>query len=67
MHLNIKKSKSSIMGESARSCMHIPGDLLEHGEDRALTRGLMRLSERVLAQLLGNEPDLRGRGSESKI
>jgi hypothetical protein len=40
--------------------MKEPCALLENSldEDRAITRGLMRLSERSLARILENEPDI---------
>ncbi len=37
--------------------MHAKGENLLD-EDRAITRGLMRLSERSLARILENEPDI---------
>ncbi|UEC41526.1 MAG: hypothetical protein METHSR3v1_2210003 [Methanothrix sp.] len=46
------------MCESSGETSQLPCDLSELGEDRAITRGLMRLSERALASLLENEPDI---------
>jgi len=46
------------MCESSRGASQLPCDLLELGEDRAITRGLMKLSERALAPILENEPDI---------
>jgi hypothetical protein len=46
------------MCESPGGASQLPCDLSEPGEDRAITRGLMRLSERALAPLLENEPDI---------
>ena len=38
--------------------MRFPYDLQDPDEDREITRGLMRLSERALAPLLEKEPDI---------
>lgn len=46
------------MCESLGRIPQLPYDLEEPNEDRAITRGLMRLSERALAPLLENEPDI---------
>jgi len=46
------------MCECSGGASQLPCDLLEPGEDRAITRGLMKLSERALAPLLENEPDI---------
>ncbi len=45
------------MCESLGRTPQLP-DLKEPNEDRAITRGLMKLSERALAPLLENEPDI---------
>jgi len=46
------------MCESLGRIPQLPYDTEEPSEDRAITRGLMRLSERALAPLLENEPDI---------
>ncbi len=46
------------MCESLGRTPQLPYDPKEPSEDRAITRGLMRLSERALAPLLENEPDI---------
>lgn len=46
------------MCESLGRTPQLPYDLKEPSEDRAITRGLMRLSERALAPILENEPDI---------
>ena len=46
------------MCEISGDTSQLPCDLSEPGEDREITRGLMKLSERALAQLLENEPDI---------
>ena len=56
--LNIKNPQVVSMCESSGETSQLPCDLSELGEDRAITRGLMRLSERALASLLENEPDI---------
>jgi hypothetical protein len=49
--LNIKNQMVVSMGVSIGSSARLPYDLQEPGEDREIVRGLMRLSERALAQL----------------
>lgn len=56
--LNIKNPQIVPRCEISGGTSQLPCDLSEPGEDRAITRGLMRLSERALAQLLENEPDI---------
>jgi hypothetical protein len=46
------------MCESSGNCRRFPYDLQEPGDDRRIIRGLMRLSERPLAQYLESEPDI---------
>jgi hypothetical protein len=46
------------MCENIGRTPQLPCDPKEISEDRAITRGLMRLSERALAPLLENEPDI---------
>lgn len=46
------------MCESLERTPQPTSDLEESSEDRAITRGLMKLSERALAPLLENEPDI---------
>lgn len=46
------------MCEISGDTSQLPCDLSEPSEDREITRGLMKLSERALAQLLENEPDI---------
>ncbi len=46
------------MCESLKRAPQLPSDLEESNEDRAITWGLMKLSERALAPLLENEPDI---------
>ena len=46
------------MCESTEKIQQLPYDLQEPDEDRAITRGLMKLSERALAPLLDNDPDI---------
>jgi hypothetical protein len=36
----------------------LPYDLEEPGDEREITRGLMRLSQRALTKYVDNEPDL---------
>ena len=46
------------MCESIGRTPQLPCDPKETSEDRAIARGLMKLSERALAPLLENEPDI---------
>lgn len=56
--LNIKNVQAVSMCESTEKIQQLPYDLQEPDEDRAITRGLMKLSERALAPLLDNDPDI---------
>ena len=55
--LNSKNPEVTSMCESLGRTQQLP-DPKEPGEDRAITRGLMRLSEKALAPLLENESDI---------
>ena len=46
------------MCKSTEKLQELPYDLQDPDEDREITRGLMRLSERALAPLLEKEPDI---------
>lgn len=56
--LNIKNPQIVSMCESTGNSRRFPYDLQEPGDDRRITRGLMKLSERALAQYLESEPDI---------
>lgn len=59
--INTKNSNLTYMCESLErriTTKDLPYDLEEPVDEREITRGLMRLSQRALSKYVDNEPDL---------